>query len=246
MKKIKHIISYFSSRIYLCIAAAVIVSLTVGVSLAYLAAHDNEPNTIIIDKGDTTISETWSEPTTLDEDAVQKVVQVHNNADTPCYVRVFVDFSDSEISKRALVSNDEAGTDNSKYITWDAFTSTASPQTIAPDWVYNSSDGYFYYTKPLAAQNDNNTDDDTTSLFRWVKTLYTKQSANGAANEQYLDTMGSEAYIKDFEIIVYSESVQTILTDGSVATDTDTENNQIKPAYKVAWENFLNKPNTTP
>ncbi|MBQ1388990.1 MAG: hypothetical protein IIY78_05125 [Clostridia bacterium] len=161
MKKIKHIISYFSSRIYLCIAAAVIVSLTVGVSLAYLAAHDNEPNTIIIDKGDTTISETWSEPTTLDEDAVQKVVQVHNNADTPCYVRVFVDFSDSEISKRALVSNDTQN--DGRYYTWDEYKSH-----LPTDWEYNSSDGYFYYTKPLAAQSDG-TGDDTTPLFRWVK-----------------------------------------------------------------------------
>ena len=225
MKKIKHIISYFSSRIYLCIAAAVIVSLTVGVSLAYLAAHDNEPNTIIIDKGDTTISETWSEPATLNEDAVPKVVQVHNNAATPCYVRVFVDFSDSEISKRALVSNDD-----SNYWTWDEYKSH-----LPTDWFYNSTDGYFYYTKPLAAQS-NGTDDDTTPLFRWVRTLYTRQSASSTAlNETNLNAMGSEAYIKDFEIIVYSESVQTIKTDGSTATD-----------YSDAWRNFLNKSNPTP
>ena len=222
MKKIKHIITSAPSRMYLYAAALVIVSITVGVTLAYLAANSAKTNTIVIDKGDISINESFSKPESLSLDnKTQKVVKVHNSANTDCYVRVFVDFSDSEVGKRSLVSNDDQN-----YISWEEFTSTTVPQTIAPNWVYVNDAGsplrgYFYYTQKVAAG------DYTPPLFSWVETRFDKQTASGP-DESYL-TAASSDLITDFEIIVYSESVQTV----DLGNELDN--------YSDAWTYFLTK-----
>ena len=233
MKKHKLNITSVSKGVLFCAGAAAVVSMSVGVSLAYLAANKNTPNEIKIDKGVISINEVFSEPSPLQLDNVtKKVVQVQNNGNSDCYVRVYVAFSDSDIAKKSLVSNTEpvspaAQPAADSYITWAAFTSTSTPQTISPHWVYNSTDGYFYYTQKVPAGEN------TEPLFRWVKTEYGKQTAGGNDNEQYYDGTNGSDFIKNFEIIVYSESVQTVDMGNEVA-------------YNVAWQNFLSKPTRTP
>lgn len=85
------------------------------------------------------------------------------------------------------------------------------------DWEYvgdrdNALDGYFYYKKKLAPG------DSTPALISRVKTEY-----------------GSIEDISDFDIIVYSETVQTTEIDDSGTVYTDNR-------WEDAWESFLKIP----
>ena len=134
---------------------------------------------------------------------IEKVVSVKNTGSVPCFVRVFLDLSDSRFSdgKVKLSAN---GTD---YDSADEFHSH-----LPEDWVYisdqhNALDGYYYYTKAL------NPGGETTPLLSSVKTDF----------ESVYD-------IADFDILVYSESVQTV--------EIDT-NGTVYSNYADAWRSFL-------
>ncbi len=214
-------------RRYLIIicAAAVMIFAAVGVTLAYLGGSSEKENKLTVGEGLVSINETFSSPSaqTLSDNVFQKVVKVKNTGTDDCFVRVFVDFSDQYARDKAWVSQNK----DSGYILWNDFV-TAS-QTISPDWVFipetdanGALGGYFYYTKKVAKNAE------TPPLFSYIKTDYSKQS-DGTTNETYLNNTSSEDFITDFDIIVYSETVQTV-DHGTVYSDSQ---------WQQAWKSFL-------
>lgn len=83
--------------------------------------------------------------------------------------------------------------------------------SIGPDWVFVEDDetlgGYYYYTKPLEPGGE------TTPLFTYIKTIMKQKTS--------------------FNILVYSESVQTVKSNGKDTTKETGEN------WETMWRDFL-------
>jgi len=81
-----------------CALAAVAV-------FAYLTSKDNTENRIKIGYNETKIEEDFT-PFTMKEgiNIYKKKVQVENTGNTPCFVRLYVDFSDDEIRKNSFLA----------------------------------------------------------------------------------------------------------------------------------------------
>lgn len=213
--------------IIICACALGAVLLCVGITLAYLGAAQKKENQVNVGVGNVSIQESdWSEPSTQSmENTNAKSVKVENTGTVPCFVRVYMEFSDSEVASVAKVT----GADNTEYA-WDSFKNTlaAVTNTTADSWKYIATDatnpnlaGYFYYTSPVAPGGK------TSQLIKQVKTDY-----NGNNN-----TDSNIDKIKAYDIIVYSETVQTIGTDG-----TDYGSNSYSGTHAGwydAWASFL-------
>lgn len=212
--------------VIICACALGVLLLCVGVTLAYLGAAKKEENKVVVGKGDVSIEESdWSQPSTQSmENTDNKSVDVKNTGTVPCFVRVYMEFSDSEVASVASVTD---GADTER--TWSAFkTALANTTNTNPNaWKYVTGDsndklnGYFYYTSPVAPG------DSTSELIRSVKTDYNGDNNNDSNIDK----------IKAYDIIVYSETVQTIGTDGTDygATGYTSTNG----GWYDAWASFL-------
>ncbi len=215
MKKINR-----NKIIIICIAAGVILSLT-SVTLAYLGTLKNKENRITVGHDDVSITEDFSSPEKMEmRNYTTKEIKVTNTGNVPCYVRVFAEFSDSKVAAGASVM-----TENFEYKSWADFKDELADatNTISENWRYVKSTGtddkiggYFYYTKklPVGASTE-------APLIRGVKTDFSSGTDNNIDR------------IKDFDIIVYSETVQTTELGGEEFEDNE------KPAWRQAWESFL-------
>lgn len=95
----------------------------------------------------------------------RKGVQVFNDGYVDAYVRVRIDFTDSDIKNKTKLSFDGK---NFYYF------SEFCTQVESNGWHYNSSDGYFYYKTPIYAGNyeeleKDMTKDEETHIFNWKK-----------------------------------------------------------------------------
>ena len=111
---------------------------------------------------------------------------------------------------------------NQVYYPWisdntDTFKSLLEQEsnTVAQDWQFIANKGagdkiggYFYYKKIVAPQEK------TASLIKNVKVVY----------PEGID------YIQDYEMVIYTETIQTVEIDGTHYTDDD---------WRTAWERFL-------
>ena len=206
-----------------------ILSASVGTTLAYLGDKDDKTNTIKVGTDIAEVSETdWSEPEyQTQENTNDKTITVKNKGSVPCFVRVYAEFSDSEIADIAKVNNND--TQPTTYTDWDDFKSAkdiTKNSSITDDWVYipesgpSGLGGYFYYTKVVPVG------DATTSLIKKVQVNYKTDNIDE---------------IRDYEMIVYTETVQTVDTDG-----TDYAAQGVTDGWKKAWERFLKKTTPTP
>ena len=197
--------------------ALMIAAATVITVYAYLQNTVNQPNRFVIEEGNVDVTETFTEPDVMTmSDTFTKVVSVKNSGTSDQFVRVYLDFSDSLVRDRAVMvytKNDET-----QEKSWSGFLAD-----LPEGWVYvdeNDTDGallggYFYYDKILAAGQS------TPPLIDGVKTNYA-----AAAGDTNVDN------ITDFDIVVYSESVQTSEIDASGTQYTDSQRRQ-------AWRSFL-------
>ena len=136
------------------------------------------------------------------KDTVEKLVKVQNTGSVPCFVRVYLDLSDSRLSDGKV----RLSADGTNYFSVQTF-----QNADLTDWEYcnetNALGGYFYYKKVLEPNEE------TSALLTIVKTDF------------------DDVYdISDFDVIVYSEVVQTAEID---ADDT------VYTSWRDAWENFL-------
>lgn len=199
----------------IAIAAVIIVVAAAVITVAaYLQNTAEQPNKFTVGRDENEVTEVFTEPNTMAmTNEFEKVVKVENTGSVDQFVRVYLDFSDSRVrDKSKLVVT--SGSTEAAY-TWDEFLTH-----LPDDWEYiplnTAGDeilgGYFYYTKILAPGEE------TPALIEKVRTVFSD---------------GDNAdHITDFDIVVYSESVQTTEINAAGTEFTDS-------GWKDAWKSFL-------
>lgn len=147
----------------------------IGKTEAYFSDYDKAENQVAVGRNVTEIVEDFPEPTPTPTDTgkkYKKIVQISNESEeaassVDCFVRVLVTFSDYDIGQAVTLL--ELDTEN---------------------WVYDESDGYYYYKNILKKGNC------TTPLF---KGFYIE---NEKLDLQY------QKEKKNFYINIYEESIQ--------------------------------------
>lgn len=192
-----------------CVAMAALT--LIGATDAYLASHSSKQNNYTVGKNEISIDEKFDPVTAQQNMTYTKDVTVSNTGDVPCYVRVFLQFSDSDVRDVSQVSRD-----GNTFETWDDFVKDTSGS-----WKYIASStdktlgGYFYYTKPLQPGES------TSSLLKTVKTDF-----------------ASADDVKPYDVIVYSESVQTVSPD---ADGHWTDQTQEADNYQTVWKSYAER-----
>lgn len=202
------------------VSVVCVVLVAVGVVFAYMTDSREKDNSVTVGYDSIEIVEDFSPPSQQQQTTTyKKQVQIKNNGNVPCYIRVYADFSDSAVRNSSYFSNsDDISADTYYYSAKRDTTDTNSYVNNLPEnWVFipdNYSDtalaGYYYYTKPVQPN------DSTPPLFKHIKTAYTDE------NE-----------IRQYDVTVYAESVQTVLKDGTQKDGTQPDD------YKKVWNDFL-------
>ena len=239
------------------IVSAVVLALIMRFTIAYLGdITKTADNTLNVGYGDVSIVEQFSEPAELSmTNDITKEIKIQNKSTVPAFVRVYAEFSDSDLAAKAKVKYN--GTEYS----WSEFKSGLGT-TIDSKWKYVSTgdlSGYFYYTEALTAYKaaDNTVTPPqaevsggiTDKLFDSVIIDYQKYNGDAVEDSSNIDR------IQPLEMIVYSELVQTVET-GTTTVGTG-ENAQTVYGYNYdktsptndewekAWRSFLKLPATT-
>ena len=195
-----------------------LVILTIVTAFAYFTKVINtRDNSIKVGYDSVEIVEDFTPPEKQTEvTEYKKEVSVKNNGTVPCFARVYVDFSDSEVRDISYFAEDQTSTyykagkdesDDEAYI-----------KHLPEDWVFipdsdtTSLAGYFYYKKPLEPNES------STMLFSRVKTDYTKSNIG----------------IRQYDIIVYAESLQTVTKDS-------IDRSQEADGWRTVWTEFLSE-----
>ena len=231
-------------------AALAVVSLSVGLTLAYLMDAKNKENTVKVGYGDQQISEVFSEPSVQTMDNTNdKKVSVVNKSTIPVFARVYMNFSDSRVADKAKVTyKDNSNTEHE--VTWAGFIDEMKSDSNGTDWKYIDTDdelgGYFYYTKALEAPKaEPDGTEQTSNLIEKVHVNY-----GDSADDSNIDK------IQPYEVIVYSEVVQTVET-GAVTVGEGAnaqtvygydynKSDDTHDEWKKAWEKKKKKNKTTP
>lgn len=193
----------------ICILAAVFLMLLVCASgtFAYFTYWKQMKNSFTIGENVIEIVENYKPPKEMQagDNLYKKNIKVKNSGTVPCYIRLFVDFSDSEIRDCSLFSSD--GT--------NYYPVTDYPAHLPATWTYEPSSesligGYYYYTEQLQPGQT------TIPLIEAVNTKFE-----------------SAEKVKNYEIIVYAESVQVLDKNGSQFEGSTP--------YLDAWTEFLKR-----
>lgn len=223
----------------ICIGVLILAA-SVGTTLAYLGATANKENKIKVGTDVAAVREPdWSEPSIQESsNDYNKTITVKNEGTVPCFVRVYAEFSDSEIANLAHVVDGKdvdrkwEGTGSTDFKTYFADSHDDENWVFIPDSGSENAklNGYFYYKKALQVDDPSTTEVEinavTTPLIKQVKVNY---------NSPNIDVY------RDYEMIVYTETVQTVDTDTGTDFATDTTNGWIN-----AWKAFLLKEHPTP
>lgn len=213
-------------------AAAAVIAVGVGISGAYLISTPvGMDNDIVVGYDKTEIIEDFDPPSEQKSGAAtcyKKKVTVRNTGDTPCYVRMFADFSSGFIRKISYFSYDNADSADPASKTYHSAILTMADgyfiKEVSSDanphkgWVYipeaqdGQIGGYYYYTEILEPGEE------TPPLFTYVKTDYT----------------GTGEDVQQYDVIVYSESVQIVTKDGKSAPDAGATDR-----YQTVWKEYL-------
>ena len=125
-----------------CCAALLLLSglFLTGALTAYLSDADQMQNCFTAGHNVSTVEENYVPPVlTEGVNEYEKAVRVKNTGNVPCYVRVFLAFSDSESAAHSELSGDgkdfQAPEDYLRH--------------LPSGWVFQESDGYCYYTQAL-------------------------------------------------------------------------------------------------
>lgn len=225
------------SAIVLSAALSVlIITLGIGLTIAYLGRSASKENTIIVGIGDASIDEQFSEPSEqrMVNENMRKEVTVKNTGTVPCFVRVYAEFSDSEVADSASIYS------YGVKMSWSDYKNALTAADFSPDWQFipltGGTDpkelrGYFYYKKILQPGES------TSKLIEGVATDFRTYE-----NDSNIDR------IKAYEMIVYSETVQTVETGAAEVTETVGGQTVTRNVYgleytdaqwKQAWKSYL-------
>ena len=213
----------------------------IGIVLAYLFTSTGKDNEIKVTNADIIIDEEFDKSNLKEGyNVYKKTVPITNKGENPCFVRVFMDFSDSAVigeadsDIRTYFSNDEnkpAITDENNVFNSNSWKLASSKEWLNENWIYidydgniidNSNNGsnnstvnaglggYYYYKLPVEP------DESTEPLISWVMTYFKDADK-----------------VQIYDILLYTETIQTIGIDG---TEYVTENNA---NWIDAWKAYL-------
>ena len=115
---------------------------TTGVAFAYMTDYEVKTNKVAVSYNDSNITEEFPDPTPVipgQEQTYTKKVTVTNKESVPCFIRVSIDYSSSDIGNHVTLQ-----------------------QLNTKDWEYvGKSDnqklgGYYYYKEPVASGQSTN------------------------------------------------------------------------------------------
>lgn len=190
------------------VVCALALLLTLGTTFAYMTYRQSLCNGLTAGRNTIVVNEDYMPPGEMREgdNIYRKAVQIRNTGTVDCYVRVFVGVSDSEIEARTELSED-----GSVYYPFMEYI-----EHLPGGWEYcpKADDpllgGYFYYTEAVEPGTA------TMPLFEMVNTRF----------EHAED-------VKNYEIFIYSESVQVLDREGKGFTGAEP--------WKQAWTQFLER-----
>lgn len=192
-----------------------------GGTIAYLTYHLRIVNQFQVGSNEISIEEEFEPPQKqgIGENVFKKKVQIENQGDTACFIRVFMEFSDTSIKNLAKMSPDgDSWYTASEYMSSD-FTD------LPEGWVYLSETddetlgGYYYYTSPVLPNEM------TSPLVERIMVTYEESTQ-----------------IKDFDIIVTSESVQTFVNqDNGDGNFTAVDVSDDADGWETAWIEYLER-----
>ncbi|PWJ15518.1 SipW-dependent-type signal peptide-containing protein [Ruminococcus flavefaciens] len=181
------------------VLSAVLIAVT-AFTLAYFTSSDEVTNRFMgvyppeeKPVADITVTEIFEPPTEKSDEPFQKSVQIENNGNIDCYIRVRLEFSSSEVRDISWLSNDDEKDNEDAYINASEYRYSSLPD----GWEYREEDGFYYYTEAVAPS------DRTASLIKWVKTVF--------PDDDSVDT-------DEYDIYVYSEAVPADDEDGERMT----------------------------
>lgn len=181
------------------VLSAVLIAVT-AFTLAYFTSSDEVTNRFMgvyppeeKPVADITVTEIFEPPTEKSDEPFQKSVQIENNGNIDCYIRVRLEFSSSEVRDISWLSNDDDKDNEDAYINASEYRYS----TLPDGWEYREEDGFYYYTEAVAPS------DRTASLIKWVKTVF--------PDDDSVDT-------DEYDIYVYSEAVPSDDEDGERMT----------------------------
>lgn len=194
-------------KAWLILAASLLLLGAVG-TMAYFTHSQMLKNSFTVGENSIVIEEDYKPPKemTQGENRYEKKVRIKNTGTVPCFVRVFADFSDHDMKLLSEMSPDGAS----------FYPAAEYPGHVPEGWTYVTKaesqilGGYYYYTRELSAREK------TEPLFQEVRT-----------------TFPSADQIKDYEILVYAESVQVLDKNGATFTGPEP--------YRKAWTEFLER-----
>ena len=140
-----------------------VVFVSVSSIAAFLADADATNNAFVVGGSNITIDEDFDPKPIVPGVVINKKVRIKNDGPTSCYIRVRASFSDSDVGKYATIDFDTT------------------------DWVYDSSDEYYYYKHAVSKGN-------FTSYLMTKITISSEIPSN---------------MIKDVDLYVYAESYQS-------------------------------------
>jgi len=179
-----------------------------GGTWAYFTHAQRIKNTFQAGSNSIGITEEYVPPKKMEpgDNVFKKRVQIKNTGTVPCFVRVFADFSDQEVKGWSWLSPD-----GSSFYEADSYR-----EYLPEGWQYldEAEDpllgGYYYYTE-------------TVEPGKKTVPLWEKVKARFEAPEQ----------VRNFDILVYGESVQVRDKDGQPWEGTDP--------WRQAWTEFLER-----
>lgn len=153
---------------------ALLISLSFGATYAYLITRDEAVNIFTVGETVIEIEEEFDPPPELKPGVeFTKKPHVKNTGNLPCFVRMRADFSISDAED------------------------FCEPLIINNKWVYNATDGYYYY-KDLVQPGESTTD------------LFTKVKIRD-------DVLQTE--LKEFDLLIYAEAKQHSDHDNNCPND---------------------------
>lgn len=203
------------------LAFSALILTVVGISAAYLTDRSAAMNRIRVGRNTIVVQEDFTPPKKqeIGDNVFKKQVQIENVDETDCFVRVFMEFSDSCIGEIAKISPDG--------VNWyEASKYKSGENSVLPEnWTYISEEedellgGYYYYTSPLRAG------DMTNPLMNSILVSYT-------------DAM----QIQDFDILIAADSVQTWINaesgDGSFTAEDVSDR---EDGWRTAWTDYMER-----
>ena len=155
----------------LLVVCLLAVTATVGIPAVYgyFTARKSLINKVAPGGNKIRIAETFTPPQAIEPgDVIRKDVKIQNGGPSPCFVRVKAVFSDSAMKDYCTVDRNST------------------------DFVYDESDGYYYYKRALDYDKENQRGQMTESLFTTIA----------------IDEGMPREKLKSFDVIVYAESYQ--------------------------------------